>query len=118
MLFSLRALPRLLHRRNDVGIGAAAADVATHALTDGVIIFAARLFQQRYRRHDLAGGAVAALESIVFQKRSLHGMQFAVGGQAFNSGDAIALVHDGEGEAGIYAAAIDVHGAGTALTVV
>ena len=74
----LRALARFLHRGNDVGISAAAADVAAHAFADRVVVFAARLLQQRDRRHDLAGGAVAALESVVLQERGLHGMQFAV----------------------------------------
>ena len=54
----------------------------------------------------------------MFQKRSLHGMQFTVVGQALDGGDAVALMHDGEGKARIYAASVDVYRAGAALSVI
>src|SRR5947207_14043545 len=45
--FSLRAFARGLHRGQDVGISAATADVAAHALAHVVIGWAAGLFEQR-----------------------------------------------------------------------
>ena len=38
--------------------------------------------------------------------------------QTFDGGDPVALMHDGEGQAGIHAASVDVHGASAALAVV
>ena len=83
-----------------------------------IVIRAARLFEQRSGRHDLARGAVAALKSVVFDKRSLHRMQRRRCGEAFDGGDLVALMHDRESEAGIYAPAVDVHRARAALAVI
>src|SRR6267378_6445422 len=55
----------LLDGRDNVGIGAAAADVAAHAFAHIGLIRPAGLVQQRDRGHDLAGGAIAALVGIV-----------------------------------------------------
>ena len=65
----------LLDGGHDVGVGAAAADVAAHQLLHVGIGGAARLLEQRHRRHDLARRAVAALVAVALDKRRLHGMQ-------------------------------------------
>ncbi len=62
----------------------AALDLASHA--DG--------------RADLAGRAVAALETVMVDERLLQWMQVAVLGQALDGGDRSALILHGEGEAG------------------
>ena len=103
---------------DDVGVGAAAADVAVHGLLDVAVGGADGSLEGGDGRHDLAGGAVAALIGVVLDERGLHGVQVAGLADAFNGGDLVVRVHDGEGEAGVDAAAIDVDGACSALAVV
>src|SRR4051795_11604503 len=68
-------LRRFLHRLDDAAVGAAAADVAAHPLANLVVAAGVALRQQRHRRTDLAGRAVAALEAVVANERGLHRMQ-------------------------------------------
>ncbi len=67
---------------------------------------------------DLAGRAVATLEPVVFDKGGLHRMEVLRLPQAFERGDAVALVHDGERQASVDAAAFNENRARSALTVV
>src|SRR5215471_9256092 len=60
---------------DDVRIGTAAADVATHELADLLVGARPALRQQRDRRHDLARRAKAALKPIVANEPLLHGVQ-------------------------------------------
>ncbi len=120
---------------DDVGIGSAAADVAAHAFANLVVgefgmsdaagfegdgaegvVFV--LFEERDGGADLAGGAVAALEAVVFEEGGLDGVEIVAFGEAFDGGDFGSVGHDGEGEAGVDAAAVDEDGAGSALAVV
>ena len=103
---------------DDVGVGAAAADVAGHGFLDVVIGCAPGLFGHGDGGHDLAGGAVAALVAVVLDKGGLHGVEVAGLAEAFDGGDLGLLVHGGEGEAAIDAAAVEVDSAGSALAVV
>ena len=48
----------------------------------------------------------------------LHGVQITGLADAFDGGDLIALVHQGERKAAVYAAAVDVNRAGAALPVI
>ncbi len=105
-------------RRDDVGIGAAAADVAAHQLADLVVGLRPAFGQQARGRADLARRAVAALECVVVDERLLQRMQRAVHRQAFDGGDLGAILHDGEREARIDAPAVDQDRAGAALPVV
>src|SRR5690606_15348349 len=69
--------------------------------------------------HDLAGGAVAALERIVLDERGLHRMErAALAGETFDRRDLPPLGHDGEHEAGQRTLAVDVHGARAAFAAV
>ena len=105
----------LAHRGDDVGVGAAAADVAAHLFADFVVRAGAALLDGADRRHDLAGRAVAALEGIVLDERRLHRMQAAIVGQALDRGDRLALAHHRQRQAGHDAPAIQQDGAGAAL---
>ena len=109
---------RLLDRRDDVGIGAAAADVAAHQLADLVGGLRLAFGDQPGRRADLSRRAVAALERVMVDERLLQRMQRAVRRQAFDRGDLGAVLHDGQRQAGIDAPAVDQHRAGAALAVV
>ena len=109
---------RLLDRRDDVGIGAAAADVAAHQLADLVGGLRLAFGDQAGGRADLARRAVAALEGVVVDEGLLQRMQRAVRRQAFDGGDLRAVLHHRQREAGIDAPAVDQHRAGAALAVV
>src|ERR1043165_6586837 len=50
----LSAFPHLLNGGDDVGVGAAAADIAAHQFLHRGIIWTTRLVEQRHRRHDLS----------------------------------------------------------------
>ena len=76
-----------LDRRDDVRVGAAAADVAAHQLADIVVGPGVSLGEQADGRADLAGGAIAALEGIVLDERRLHGVQLAPCGQPLDGRD-------------------------------
>jgi len=107
-----------LNRRNDIGIGAATADVAAHAFTDRVVILTTGLFEQGRGRHYLSRRAITALKSVMLKKGSLYRMQFTIFGQTFNRCNLIALMHDGKCEAGVHAASVHMHRASSALTVI
>src|SRR5436190_12303003 len=76
-----------LHSRDDARVGAAAADVAAHALAHIGVARSARLVEERHRRHDLAGRAVAALEAVVIDERLLYRMQTIAVGETFDRRD-------------------------------
>src|ERR1700677_977679 len=65
----------LVDRGNDVRIGRAPAQIAAHILADFRVAAGAAFAHAADRRHDLSGGAVAALESVMVDEGLLHGMQ-------------------------------------------
>src|SRR4029453_7731932 len=81
----------LADRGADVGVGGAAADVAAHPFGDLRVAGGVPLLQQRHRRHDLARGAVAALERVMDDEGTLHGMQLLALGQPLDGGDLMTL---------------------------
>src|SRR5882672_3387861 len=83
-------LPGLLDGGDDVGIGAAATDVAAHGFAHIGVVRPARFREQRDRRHDLAGGAIAALIRVVLDEGRLHRMQRARLSDAFDGRDLVA----------------------------
>ena len=62
--------------------------------------------EHAYRGTNLPGGAVTTLKAVVFDKGSLQRVQCVGRPQTFDGYDRIALVHDGEREAGIDTAAV------------
>ncbi len=108
----------LLDGRDDVGVGAAATDVAVHCLLHIGVSWAYVLLEDCDGGHDLTGGAVATLVAVVLNECGLHGVKVIGLTDPFDGGDLVVRVHDGEGEAGVYAATINVDGARSALTVV
>src|SRR5438477_9209034 len=74
--------------------------------------------QQRRGRHDLTRSAIAALISVMRQKRRLHWIEIFRLAETFNRGDLIVFVHGGKDEARVHPSPIDVHRAGAALPVV
>ncbi|MNW05885.1 hypothetical protein D3C71_2022030 [compost metagenome] len=68
--------------------------------------------------HDLPGGAVAALETFVFDESLLYGLQFAAAGDPFDGGDGGALMHHRKRKTGVDPLVVDEHGAGAASPLV
>src|SRR5215831_16645573 len=69
----------LLNRFDNVGVSAAAANIAAHELADFLRGFRPTLRDQSCRRADLPRRAVAALERIMVDERLLQRMQRALG---------------------------------------
>src|SRR5262249_30235090 len=108
----------LFNGRDDVEIGAAAADVAAHQLADLVSRPCTAFFYQADGRTDLPRSAVPALERIVIDERLLNRMKRALFREPFDRRHRSAVLHDRQRQAGIDAAAINQDGAGAALTVI
>ena len=92
----LSLLADLLNGFDDVGVRAAATDVAAHQFFHRSIVGTARFFEQRDRRHDLARGAVTTLISIAGNEGRLHGMHCLRRAQAFDGRDFFAVVHQSQ----------------------
>src|SRR5688572_3555416 len=130
----LAAGVNFLHRGDDLGIGAAAAEVPAHALADLVVghlcarpgdvlcrvagLPRARLGEKADRGADLPRSAVAALEGVVLDEGGLHGVELVALCEAFDGRDLAALQGGGEGQAGQHAPAVDEDSAGPALALV
>src|SRR5205807_10247977 len=74
----------------DVGISGAAAEVATHPLTDLRVAGGVSFFKQSNRRHDHTGRAIAALEGIMDKEGALRGTQLRTLGQVLDGRDLMA----------------------------
>src|ERR1039458_9960568 len=96
----------------DAWISAAAANLAKIAIDVGVS-WLWMFLQERRRRHDLPGLAVAALRDLLSEPRLLHRV-LAVGRQAFYCGDDLADDVADLDTAGAHGLAVHMHGAGAA----
>ncbi len=94
------------HGGHDVRIRSAAAQIAAHPLADLVVTSRVAFVDACQAAHDLSGGAVAALKGIVPDESGLQHMEIAFCADAFDCGDLLALLHDGQTKAGVDAAAI------------
>ena len=76
------------HGLGDAGIGAAAAEIAAHALADALgVVAGLALADQADGAHDLARRAEAALEAVVRDEGGLHRMQRVAVGEALDRVD-------------------------------
>src|SRR5262249_23250957 len=108
----------LLNRCDNVGVSAAAANIATHELADFLCGFCPTLRDQPCRRANLPRRAVAALERIMVDERLLQRMPRALCRDALDRGCLRSVVHDGKRQARIGAPPVDEHGAGAALALI
>src|SRR6516225_2049395 len=106
----------VLDRSADALIGAASADIARHGGVDVVIRRLRRVLQQRRRRHDLAGLAVAAPHHLQLQPRLLQGRALRRLADRLDRGDRALADAVDRGDAGPRRRAVDMHGAGAART--
>ena len=101
------------------GIGAAAAEIAAHALADAFRVVAGlALAHQADRAHDLARRAEAALEAVMGDEGGLHRVEPVAVGEALDRQHVGAVQADGQRQAGIDAPPVDQHRAGAALAAV
>ena len=112
------ALTYLLGQDSAWGSGPASPDLSAHPFSD--LAFAIRMaFRQASRRGaELSGGAKAALESVVPDKRVLQSAELTILSKSFDRDDFVSFVHHRQSETGIDPAPINQDGAGPALTVV
>ena len=87
---------RGFHRVDDVLISGAAADVALEAVADLLLGRVGIAIDDLLGRHDHAGRAEAALQSVLVPESLLHRVELAVSGQAFDGQDARAVGLHGE----------------------
>src|SRR5437867_10576760 len=103
-----------VYRRPDALIRSAPADVR-HRVVDVLVGRLRLLPEQRRRRHDLPGLAVAALRDVERRPGLLHGMR-ARGRQPLDRDDLVGGLHaSNRQDARAHQLAVDVHGAGAAL---
>src|SRR5437763_13883308 len=114
---SCRFCFRVFDCGENVRIRAATTKVAAHEFANFVVAVRVIFFQERDRGTDLSRRAVAALKSVVLNKRSLHRMQLVAVRDAFDGGDLIPFMHDRERKTGIDATTVYQTRAGAALTV-
>ena len=103
--------------RDDVVVTGTAADVAGDGVPDLVVGRVAVAGQQVGGGHDHARGAEAALQAVLLPERGLERMERVLaGGHALDRGDGGAVGLDGEDRARLHGSAVEVDGAGAALT--
>src|SRR6516164_7171464 len=111
----LRARSRLLDGGADAHVSAATADVSRHRSVDVGIFGVWRRSEQRDRRHDLPGLAVAALNDFEIEPGLLHLGARRGRDDAFDGGDGAVLQRADRKNVGTHWLAVDMHGAGAAL---
>src|SRR5260370_17046332 len=100
--------------RPDAVIGAAPADIG-HRFVDVLVGRFRRSFEQRRRRHDLTGLAIAALRDVDRRPRFLYGMRAGGGGAVEGDGPVGGFYVSNPDRTGALHVVIDMHGAGAAL---
>ncbi len=114
---SLQPGSSLLYRVHNARMGAAAAEIVLQRVPDCGLVRIRGRRQQRHRRHDHTGGAIATLEGTGFEKGGLHRVQPPGAGQAFDGGDRFPGQIGGEHAACLNWVAVDEHGAGATFAV-
>src|SRR5215469_4720766 len=104
-----------LDRFHDAWIGAAAADVAVHALNDLFWSGIGGVVEKRHGSENHPRGTVAALEGFDFEERLLHGIELAPAPQAFDGRNLLSGNGARRDSARANRQAFDENGAGSAL---
>jgi len=106
----------MLYGADDILISSASANIAIQAMADLLIGGMRVAAQQVHYSDNHARGAETTLQTVLLPEGILHGMQIAVGGDAFNRGNAAAISLYCQDGAGFNCDTIHQHGARTALT--
>ena len=107
---------RLLNRRDDIDVRAAAADIPAHVLANLIIGGREAFGHESHGRDDLPGRAITTLKSIVLDERRLQRMQVVAVGQPFDRRNCFALVHHRQRETRVDPFAINENGTRAALS--
>src|SRR5205814_2379141 len=91
---------------DDVRIGAAAAKIAAHPLTNFIVALNVPFFDAGYSGTNLPRRAVAALKTVMLHERCLNRMQLLAVRQTFDRGDFFAVMNNRETQTGINPPAI------------
>src|SRR2546422_9944380 len=105
---------RILDCRDDVVIGAAAAQVAAHPVANFLRRAGVALVDAGDAGHDLSGRAIAALEGVALDEGGLQGMELLSLGEALDGRDLTTFDKCGERKARLHALAVHEDGAGAA----
>src|SRR5688572_16260675 len=104
------------YRLDDVVISGASADVAFEFVPHRRLVESLRMAGDHVgRRHDHAGRAETALQTMMLPERRLHRMQFRAVGKSFDCKDIRAGSLCGKHCAGLHRLAVDMHHTGAAL---
>ncbi|MEH2542350.1 hypothetical protein V1278_004628 [Bradyrhizobium sp. AZCC 1577] len=101
-------------RSDDARIGTATADIAAHPKPDFIRRTCMAFCDAAYSRHDLSGGAEAALQTVALDERSLERMKLAIRFKALDRLDLSPLMHRSQRQAGDDTPAVEKDGASTA----
>jgi hypothetical protein len=106
---------RAAHRRNDLAIAGAAAEIAGQTALDLVVCRVRLLIQQCARRHDHAGNAKAALHRAFVNEGLLHRIKPAGAFEPFNRDNLVPVGLAGQNQTGVHRAAVEQNRARAAL---
>ncbi len=106
-----RSEAALLDGFTNPDIGAAATDISGHGGIDVSIVGRRRRSEQRGRRHDLPGLAVAALNDFEIEPGLLHLGADRCGADAFDCGDGASAHRTDRQQTGAHGLAVDMHSA-------
>src|SRR3984893_7512761 len=109
-------LRHLRNRKVDSVIGAASAKISAEAPTDFFRTCIGMLIEKCLERHYEAGGAEAALRSIVIDERLLDRMKGFALHQGFDGSDGLALSFNRQYRAGIDRTVVEQHSTGATLS--
>lgn len=105
---------RVLNRVDDMRVAGATAEVAFQTMDDFFSGGARVCLQEMHSGHDHSRRAVAALQRMAFPKSLLHGVQFAIAGQALDRGHFGTIGLNREERAGLDCFAVEKDRAGAA----
>ena len=109
---------RLSNGGNDIGVRGTPAEVATHILADVRGVVGVAFFHTCHSRRDLAGGAITALKSVIFDEGLLHWMKLAIARKPFDGRNRAALRCDCQCQARENAPSINLNRASTTLAMI
>lgn len=101
---------------DDLVVASAAAEISRQGVTDIGLGRTRIAIEQGLGGHQETRRADAALKAGVFEKLLLQNVQRGAGGESLDSGDGFARGFNAEHQARAYGAAVDDHGACTAVT--
>src|SRR3990172_2289317 len=114
VLLHPQSIGSILHGGDDGLVSSAAAEVAAKRAADLGFARFRRTAEQIVRRHENAGGAEAALQTVLFLETALYGVEVAFGGKSLDRQNLAAAGLHRQHHAGFHSFPIEMNGAGSA----